>query len=596
MALTEPAYDVSPDRERFSLARWYGERLEFKDAGAVVDLGLTDAARQVVHAGPLVRQSEMGPLKRSMPGWKQLWVVLFDNYLVMTKEKGHGPGLKYVVWKHPVRLELLELESLAMRPVQRNNTLSRMMGTGRSDSPGRISPDPALCLDLGNDAFYPLSFHSHGKHGASYTLYASTMEQRNDWRRRIMQAITVRRELLESISIFRLATITADTASSQVTPAQQPGLVTGQVSCTLPFGTPDGRHLFAMGSEDGVWIGIPHRPESIRRVMSLRMVTQIAFLVEFGLFIILAEKILYAVDIHSVVPNAIQETDQPVFGIQRISNPSVPVLFFSVGRLSDRTLIISKRRRGLESVFRILEVTRSSISEGQPKIYVSKDFFLPSDSHDLLFLKAKICILCTHGFEIMDLADFSSATIPAEEELRSVGKRPGACKPLAMFRIREDEFLLCYDEFGLYVDKRGTPSRSPPTIEWEGTALQAAWHAPYVLLFTDSFIEVRHVESGRLAQIVSGKNIRCLWDGRGVVPQEQAFAGLDAFEDPRTPRVHAVLDDYDMSPFMTQAHPRDVLPRQRVVELIPTERLIVPGTRYSPSLLSVADTLPPYTP
>ena len=148
-------------------------------------------------------------------------------------------------------------------------------------------------------------------------------------------------------------------------------------------------------------------------------------------------------------------------------------------------------------------------------------------------------------------------------------------------------------EYGMYVDKRGAPSRTPPTIEWEGVARHAAWHAPYVLLFCTAFIEVRHVESGRLAQVISGQDNSCLWDGRGVVHHE----GPDAFDDPRTPRIHAVLDDPGTSMSMAaRAHSHSPPRRQCVVVLAPTERLVVPGTRYSPSLLSVADTLPPYVP
>ena len=165
---------------------------------------------------------------------------------------------------------------------------------------------------------------------------------------------------------------------------------------------------------------------------------------------------------------------------------------------------------------------------------------------------------------------------------------------MGMFRSSENEFLLCYDEFGLYVDRHGDPSRQAGTIEWEGTAERVAWHPPYVLLFDSRFIEVRHVETGRLAQIIPGNDIRCIWDGRGLIRPD----GFDDFDDPRTPRVHAVLDDSEMSSsFATdQPHSRSPPKRQHVVVLAPTERLIVPGTRYSPSLLSVADTLPVYVP
>ncbi|KAI0371007.1 CNH-domain-containing protein [Pilatotrama ljubarskyi] len=522
----------------------------------------------------------------------------------MTKQKGQGAETRYVVWKPPVRLEFLALESLSIRPVQRSNTLSRMMRRSESPGPGRISPDPSFPLssDPASDAYYPVSFRTHGKHGASYTLYAATAEERAEWRRRLREALAARRAAQEAGSIFRLETITRDTAESQEAPAHAEGLVTGRVTCTLPFGMSDGRHFVAIGSEDGVWIGMPGRPESIQRVMSLKLVTQIAFLAEYGLLIVLADKILYAIDIESVIPSGGQTATQPAFGLQTISNPHHPVHFFSVGRLGGRTLITYKKRKGLDSVFRLLRVFRPVepwAAQDPPKIEVDRvrhhpEFFLPSDAHDLLFLKSKVCILCTRGFEIMDLSDFSSATIPLEEDLRRLGKRSSACRSIAMFRIREDEFLLCYDEFGLYVDKRGAPSRSPPTIEWEGVATEAAWHAPYVLLFCPSFVEVRHVESGRLAQIIPGQDVRCLWDGRGVVhpPQAPEVAAFGDFDDPRTPRVHAVMDDSEISSFKNPAATR----RQHVVELVPTERLIVPGARYSPSLLSVADTLPPYTP
>ena len=39
------------------------------------------------------------------------------------------------------------------------------------------------------------------------------------------------------------------------------------------------------------------------------------------------------------------------------------------------------------------------------RLMSSQDFFLPSESYDLIFLKARIAILCTKGFEIMDLSE-----------------------------------------------------------------------------------------------------------------------------------------------------------------------------------------------
>ncbi|KAM5537340.1 hypothetical protein V8D89_009070 [Ganoderma adspersum] len=581
-------------RDRRAEVQWYSERISF-EANQVVDLDFTDPTRQVIHAGTLFRRSD--PLKRSVNGWKELWVILFDNYLVMTKLKGKGHDTKYVVWKPPERIELLALSSLSIRPVQRSNTLSRIMRTGR-DSPDLLSIFSDNPADSNHDNnYHPLSFHCHGKHGGTYTLYATTPDERNEWRRRMKEAIAAQRAVQAGQSVFEMETIMNDTGVDSDGAGHHPGLVTGRISCSMPF-SKDGHDLVAIGSEDGIWIGMLHQPETVQRVISVKHVTQLAFLEEHGLFLVLAEKVLYAIDIEGIVPTPPprQPSHQPVLGLQRLSRPNKHVDFFSVGRQSGRTLVVYKHRKALDSVFMLLEVNGSTNYNPQlpPGFRTYREFFLPTDSLDLLFLKTKVCILIPRGFEIMDITDFNSITIPQDEDVRRVGKRPMTNKPLAMFRIREDEFLLCYDEYGLYVDKRGTPSRSPPTIEWEGAASHAAWHPPYVVLFSPAFIEIRHVESGRLAQVITGHDIRCTWDGRGVVRPE----GIDEFADPRTPRIHAVLDDSEMSSTFSanQHHLRSGGKRQHTVVLSPTERLVVPGTRYSPSLLSVADTLPVYVP
>lgn len=184
-------------------------------------------------------------------------------------------------------------------------------------------------------------------------------------------------------------------------------------------------------------------------------------------------------------------------------------------------------------------------------------------------------------------------TIPQRDDprLEKLAKRCESCRAMGMFRTSQDEFLLCYDgtaptppdkaflmyvpcmiEFGLYVDRHGYPSRSLGTIEWEGTIEHVAWHPPYVLLFDTRFIEVRHVETGRLAQIIPGNDVRCLWDGRGTtnVPTS-AVPGPDGWTEgvSQEPRVHGVMNaDSSNQP---GAGPRGARPiAQHVFELIPT--------------------------
>jgi hypothetical protein len=86
----------------------------------------------------------------------------------------------------------------------------------------------------------------------------------------------------------------------------------------------------------------------------------------------------------------------------------------------------------LDSIFRVLEPVNDKINERVKapvgfgsrlgfrsaksewfRIY--RDFFLPSESFDLIFLKARIAILCAKGFEIMDLQKYGFFEIQAQQ-------------------------------------------------------------------------------------------------------------------------------------------------------------------------------------
>jgi RHO1 GDP-GTP exchange protein 1/2 len=195
---------------------------------------------------------------------------------------------------------------------------------------------------------------------------------------------------------------------------------------------------------------------------------------------------------------------------------------------------------------------------------------------------------------------FDSRTLPVIEDPRiPIVKRLESCRPMGMFRSKEDEFLLCYDglffsehcripmliwntEFGLYVDRHGDPTRSATTVEWEGTAERVAFHAPYILIFDSRFIEVRHIETGRLAQIIIGNDIRCIWDGRG------AGSNLSHVKSPegneiQEAQVHAVMNVQDNNTAGGYSRQPKVI-AQNVVELVPTVPLYLPGPAKAPAV------------
>jgi hypothetical protein len=82
-------------------------------------------------------------------------------------------------------------------------------------------------------------------------------------------------------------------------------------------------------------------------------------------------------------------------------------------------------------------------------------------------------------------------------------------KPVFIERI-QTEFLLCYSDYSFFVNRNGWRARSDWMITWEGTPNAFAIFTPYILAFEPSFIEIRHMDTGMLVNIITAKNIRML--------------------------------------------------------------------------------------
>lgn len=125
------------------------------------------------------------------------------------------------------------------------------------------------------------------------------------------------------------------------------------------------------------------------------------------------------------------------------------------------------------------------------------------------------------------------------------------------------------------------------TVEWEGRVRRVACHPPYILLFDSRFIEIRHVATSHLVQIIFGNDIRCIWDGRGTnrsqTISETPWDGVVSEE----PRVHGVMSVESPQP------DRRGVTTQQVFELVPTAPSYPAGSSLaSPLLESVKFVVP----
>jgi hypothetical protein len=74
---------------------------------------------------------------------------------------------------------------------------------------------------------------------------------------------------------------------------------------------------------------------------------------------------------------------------------------------------------------------------------------------------------------------------------------------------------------GCYITRRGTPTRSCSYIRWEAKATSFTHVGAHLLLFSSEFVEIRHIQTGRLVQVLEGEDIRLLYSG--VLPGEKVI-------------------------------------------------------------------------
>ncbi|KDQ61917.1 hypothetical protein JAAARDRAFT_31401 [Jaapia argillacea MUCL 33604] len=322
------------------------------------------------------------------------------------------------------------------------------------------------------------------------------------------------------LEVLMTETLTSAASDFETAESEVRGLtVEKRVECSAPFKTSDGRQFIAIGDSEGVWIGLQSDPSSIRPVLHKKFVNGLGVLDDEGWLIVLSAKTLYAYRIESLIPPPSESSQDHPATLPEMLSKDGEVEFFRIGRFKGRSCIICMTKEGTDSNFRVWKPASSGVKffswlkKKSGPFVVSRDFCVLCHAYDVEFLVNAIAVLCDRGFEIMKVTKLKCTTIPDCDELHleELSERIGRSKPLALCRHGETSHLLCYSHFGLSVDNHGTPTSPLNIVEWENAAESVAFHPPYVLLFSGSGVEIRHMESGVVVQRIRGSGVKCTW-------------------------------------------------------------------------------------
>ncbi|KAI1445653.1 CNH domain-containing protein [Annulohypoxylon stygium] len=422
--------------------------------------------------------------------------------------------------------------------------VTRLATANSADSEGRI--------------LYPFRIKHLGHE--VYTLFAQSAQARQDWCDRIIEAKTRHAKALhaQNAEPFKLRVMAdsafaydpvaaigkyvggvhirgtpLDRAIREVEKACGPGrgpppISKAGVNCATGFSA-FGKNMVAVGTDMGVCVSEASDQRGWNKTVTSNRVTQIAVLEEFSVVLVLSERnlISYPLDVVSPPSNfPAPSNDNPRRSPQRLAKD---VSFFATARMKDRMLVFYKKKENLHSTFKVLEPVFQKATEKKSRLFGGSrkagvgvtesfrdydEFFFPTECYSLNIFHTYIAVSTARGFELLTLDKKIPMSIPDTKQpaIANIANRIKEQRPLGMFRLNDQEFLLTYEDCAVYVDKYGDVSRSV-IMEYSGKqkkARGATMYGQYLLLFNEDYVEVRNAENGRLRQIIAGRDVKVL--------------------------------------------------------------------------------------
>lgn len=244
----------------------------------------------------------------------------------------------------------------------------------------------------------------------------------------------------------------------------------------------------------------------------------------------IADRSLIAYPLDVVAPvseyHAPPVSDNPRHAPHRLAKD---VTYFATAKMKERTLVFYKRKEGLHTSFKVLEPIYHRAAEKRSRVFGGgrrsapgntesfrdyDEFFFPTECYSLNLFQTYIAVSTAKGIEMLTLDKKQPMSVPdlKAPSAVNIANRIRDQRPLGMFRLNDNEFILTYEDCAVYVDKHGDVSR---TLIMEYTGKQkksrgATMYGQYLLLFNEDYLQVRNAENGRLRQIIAGRDVRVI--------------------------------------------------------------------------------------
>eukprot|EP00158_Paraphelidium_tribonemae_P007970 Partr_v1_DN28418_c0_g1_i1_m42093 putative guanine nucleotide exchange factor len=444
-------------------------------------------------------------------------LLLLDNCLIIAKKKAVNGVISYILKRDPVPLLLLTVDESTSNIESASLSRTDLALKSRQDLHGgrnslQINSLPSS-PPSGAKSSFDMILKIHGANSASMTLMASFAAVKQ-W---IYDISVAKAKVGADMNIYKLQSLICDDVGE---------VENSELLHNNPIlSSAEYEGMLFVGTEQGLFSGSSGNLSTFFKILPTKRVSQLEFILEpdYKLLLILTEHDLISVRVDEV-SSAFQ--NRRILKTKKISshisffkfgeNHGEKYLFVVKSKLVSSSTSIKaysfagskseKKRKSLTDVFR-----RLSSNVNDSEFESRREIYIPSGTKSLFILKTKICVGSSQGFELIDINTLETQTlVDASDTSLAILQSKKHLYPLFLAKVTAVEFLICYTDFGIYIDAQGRNSRPldpVPHVKWHGAPHSFCSDEEYLLAFDSSIIEVRLLSDGSLRQVIILENV-----------------------------------------------------------------------------------------
>jgi len=208
---------------------------------------------------------------------------------------------------------------------------------------------------------------------------------------------------------------------------------------------------------------------------------------------------------------------------KHVKKISSNVSFISTGYCDDKSILCCAKASANKTIVKLFEpkfnLKRYPRQEQREKLFLTEDivtiykqFYIPSEGVNIRFLRRSICVACTKSFEVVNIKNLTTQSLLNPDDIVFKSLLKSEYSPMNMFKTGRNDFLLCYNKIGFFIDKNGNRSRPDIFFKWNTTPKKFAYICPYIFVITAECISIWHeTDPITQRQVISGNSLRFLY-------------------------------------------------------------------------------------